>query len=105
MLDIRYGKYISPHLIRYNERIQVNNIEISDEEISNLLEEISEKVDVYNNEHDIKVKEFEVITTLALIYFARKQCDFVVLETGLGGADDCTNVVARYDFSFDSNWA
>ena len=105
MLDTRFGKYISPHLIRYNERIQINNIEISDMEISKLLEEISTKVDIYNREHDIKVKEFEVVTTMALVYFARKKCDFVVLETGLGGLDDCTNIANRDDFNFDANWA
>lgn len=83
---------MSPHLIRYNERITVNNIEITDKEMSDILEIIAEKVDKYNKEHKIPVKEFEVITTLALIYFAEKNCDFVVLETGLGGIDDCTNI-------------
>lgn len=87
------GKFISPHLIKYNERISVNNINIKDEEISMILEKIASKVDIYNNTHDIKVKEFEIITTIALIYFAEKKCDFVVLETGLGGRDDCTNIV------------
>ena len=88
----KVGKYISPHLIRYNERITVNNEEITDKEMSDILEEISKKVEIYNKEHDIPVKEFEVITTLALIYYARQKCDFVVLETGLGGLYDCTNI-------------
>ena len=88
----KVGKYISPHLIRYNERITVNNEEITDKEMSDILEEISKKVEIYNKEHDIPVKEFEVITTLALIYYARQTCDFVVLETGLGGLYDCTNI-------------
>ncbi len=86
------GKYISPHLIKYNERITVNNIEISDKEISDILEQISKKVDIYNKTHEVPVKEFEVVTTLALIYFAEKNCDIVVLETGLGGKYDCTNI-------------
>ena len=88
----QFGKFISPHLIRYNERISVNNIQITDKEISDILEKISEKVDIYTKTSETKIKEFEVITTLALIYFAEKKCDFVVLETGLGGIDDCTNV-------------
>ena len=88
----KVGKYISPHLVRYNERITVNNEEITDKEMSDILEEISKKVEIYNKEHDIPVKEFEVITTLALIYYARQTCDFVVLETGLGGLYDCTNI-------------
>ena len=86
------GKYISPHLIRYNERITVNNKEITDKEMSDILEKLSKKVDEYNKTHNIPVKEFEVVTSLALIYFAEKNCDFVVLETGMGGTDDCTNI-------------
>lgn len=93
MLDIRFGKFISPHLIKYNERMSINNVNISDEEISRILDKVAEKVNIYNNMHDTKVKEFEVITTIALIYFAENNCDFVVLETGLGGRDDCTNIV------------
>ena len=86
------GKYISPHLITHNERMSINNVQITDGEISDLLDVISEKVDEYNSMHETKVKEFEVMTTLALIYFAEKKCDFVVLETGLGGTYDCTNI-------------
>lgn len=89
----RVGKYISPHLVRYNERITVNNVEITDKEMSDILEQIAEKVEIYNKKHKTPVKEFEVVTTLALIYFARKNCDFVVLETGMGGTYDCTNIV------------
>ena len=79
-------------MIKYNERITVNNIEITDKEMSDILEKVAEKVEKYNKEHEVPVKEFEVVTTLALIYFAEKECDFVVLETGLGGIDDCTNI-------------
>ena len=86
------GKYISPHLIKYNERITVNNKEITDKEMSDILEKLAKKVDEYNETHNIPVKEFEVVTSLALIYFAEKNCDFVVLETGMGGTDDCTNI-------------
>lgn len=88
----KVGKYISPHLVKYNERITVNNIEMTDKEISDILEQIAEKVDMYNKKHETPVKEFEVVTTLALIYFAEKECDFVVLETGMGGTYDCTNI-------------
>ena len=59
----------------------------------NILKEIDVKVEKYNKEHEAKVTQFEVITTLALIYYARNSCDFVVLETGLGGTYDCTNIV------------
>lgn len=92
MQDIQFGKYISPHLVKYNERITVNNIEIKNKELSDILEKVAKKVEEYNKVHNTPVKEFEVVTTIALIYFAEKKCDFVVLETGMGGIDDCTNI-------------
>lgn len=89
----RVGKFISPHLIRFNDTILVNGEEITDNEVEEILDELSKKIDIYNNTHKTPVKWFEVITSLALIYFAKKQCDIVVLETGLGGRTDCTNIV------------
>ncbi len=89
----KVGKFISPQLIKFNETIQINNTEITDSEISDILENLSTYIEEYNKENDIKVKWFEVITCIAIIYFERKNCDFVVLETGLGGTTDCTNIV------------
>lgn len=89
----RVGKFISPHLIRFNDTILVNGEEITDNEVEEILDELSKKIDIYNSTHKTPVKWFEVITSLALIYFAKKQCDIVVLETGLGGRTDCTNIV------------
>ena len=89
----RTGKFISPQLIKFNETITVNDKEISDEEISDILEELSIYIDEYNSKNEIKVKWFEVITSVALIYYAKKNCDFAVIETGLGGTTDCTNIV------------
>ena len=89
----RVGKFISPHLIRFNDTILVNGEEIKDDEVEEILSELSKKIDIYNNTHKTPVKWFEVITSIALIYFAKKQCDIVVLETGLGGRTDCTNIV------------
>ena len=89
----KVGKFISPHLVRYNERICLNNQEITNEEMQEILKEIEIKIKKYEELYHIPVTQFEVITTLALIYYARKNCDFVVLETGLGGTYDCTNIV------------
>ena len=89
----KVGKYISPHLIRLNERIVINGEEVESKEIENILEEMAPKIEIYNSNHKIPVKWFEVITSLALIYFERKHCDIVVFETGLGGTTDCTNIV------------
>ena len=89
----RTGKFISPGLLTLNERIMVNNIPIPDSDIEKILVKMDPFIKEYNNTHKIEVKWFEVITTIALVYYERQKCDFVVLETGLGGTYDCTNVV------------
>ena len=89
----KVGKLISPHLIKYNERISVNNINISDKEIEELINEISPKIDIYNNENEMPVTLFELETTMAILYFYKMKCDIIILETGLGGLFDCTNIV------------
>ena len=89
----KVGKFISPHLITFNDGICINNIQISDAEVEEILLPLSNVIEKYNKIHEIPVKWFEVITSLVFIYFYKKQCDFVVLETGLGGTLDCTNIV------------
>ena len=89
----KVGKFISPHLVEYNERICVNNKEITDTELEKLITELMPEVEKYNKEHNNNVTLFELEIIMALIYFYRKNCDFVVLETGLGGLYDSTNIV------------
>ncbi len=89
----KVGKFLSPHLIKYNERISINNEDISDNEMKKLINEIHPKIEEYNKKHDTKITLFELETTMAILYFKRQKCDFVVLETGLGGLHDCTNIV------------
>ena len=91
----RVGKFLSPHLIKHNERISINGIEISDLEMNNLIEELKPKIDYYIKENNVQITFFELITTMALLYFYRKKVDFVVLETGLGGIHDCTNIITK----------
>lgn len=91
----KVGKFISPHLVRYNERISINGIEITNEEMSELIEELKPKVEKYNENKKMQVTFFELITIMALLYFYRKNVDFVVLETGLGGLYDCTNIITK----------
>lgn len=91
----KVGKFISPHLVRYNERISINGIEITNEEMSELIEELKPKVEKYSKKKKIQITFFELITTMALLYFYRKNVDFVVLETGLGGLYDCTNIITK----------
>ena len=89
----KVGKFISPHLSKYNERISINSKNITDEEIEKLILKIKPKIDKYEKENNHKVTFFELETTMAILYFYENKCDFVVLETGLGGMYDCTNVV------------
>ena len=80
----KVGLYTSPHLVRYNERLQINNKEITDEELMEYIKKIK----------NIKVELsfFEFTTAMALLYFYEKKADYVVLEVGLGGTYDATNV-------------
>lgn len=89
----KVGKFISPHLITFNDGICINNNPITDKEVEEILMPLSKVIEEYNKKHEIPVKWFEVITSLVFIYFYKNQCDFVVLETGLGGTLDCTNIV------------
>lgn len=89
------GKFISPHLTHYNERISVNNNNISDFEMEKLIEKINPVIEKYNSISDVPITLFELETTMAFLYFEQKRCDFIVLETGLGGLYDCTNIIAH----------
>lgn len=91
----RVGKFLSPHLIKYNERISINGENISDNEMQNLIEELKLVIDEYEANEGAKITLFELETMMALLYFYRKNVDFVILETGLGGLYDCTNVITR----------
>lgn len=88
----KVGKYISPHLIKYNERISVNGQDITDKEMEEIIGKLKDKIEKYNKISKEKVTLFELLTTMALYYFKEKDCDFAVLETGLGGLYDCTNI-------------
>lgn len=83
------GIYTSPHLINFNERIKVNDIDISDNEIISLVQFIKEKTD----EKHIEPTFFEFTTALAFLYFKNKNIDIAVIEVGLGGRLDATNVI------------
>lgn len=89
----RVGIYTSPHLERFTERIKINNEEIPEEDVAVLIEEIKEIIDIVIAEGYEHPTEFEIVTACALKYFDEKKVDFVVLEVGLGGRLDATNVV------------
>lgn len=83
------GLYTSPYLARWNERIRVNGRSIEDDEIASITAEIRPIADAM----DDHPSEFELATAAAFMYFRDKGCDIVVLETGLGGRFDATNII------------
>ena len=87
----RVGLYTSPFINRFNERIQINGQQIPDEALVELVEQVKPAADAME---DVPT-EFEIITALGMLYFAQQQCDIVVLEWGLGGTLDSTNVIEK----------
>ena len=83
------GLYISPHLFSFNERISVDGADISDDNLRRISEKIRTAVTCLNEEPT----DFEMITAMALCYFYEKGCDYVVLEVGMGGRLDATNII------------
>jgi dihydrofolate synthase/folylpolyglutamate synthase len=88
---LRVGLFTSPHLVAFGERLQVNRRSISKRDVAGLVAELRPWLERFPAaEHPTF---FEVVTVMALRYFARQQCDLVVWETGLGGRLDATNIV------------
>lgn len=87
------GRYISPTLFAYRERIQVNEEYIEKESLARLTGRVAEAVESMVTEGLPHPTVFEIETALGFLYFRERQCDVVVLETGLGGLEDATNVV------------
>lgn len=85
----RVGLYTSPYILRFHERIRVAGECISDEALIRLTERIRAVADAMED----RPTEFEIITAIAFSYFLEERCDIVVLEVGLGGRFDATNVI------------
>src|ERR1051325_1190805 len=88
---VRVGLFTSPHLVSFRERIQVSRQPISDPNVARLVEEMRDLLREFSAEHHPTF--FEVVTVMALRYFAEQKCDLVIWETGLGGRLDATNIV------------
>ena len=82
------GRYISPHLVDWTERICINGQPIKSEDFAELILQVKAAID----QEDDSPTQFEVITAAAWLYFAQQQVDLAVLEVGLGGRLDATNV-------------
>ena len=84
---LKTGLYTSPHLLKFNERIKINGEDISNSSITKFIYNNKEKIDRIHNTF------FETTTAMAFDYFSRESVDFGVIETGLGGRLDSTNVI------------
>ena len=85
----KVGLYTSPYIYRFHERMQVNGVEISDEDLA----AVTEYVKPLAQSMEESPTEFELVCCIAFEYFFRQNCDIVVLEVGMGGSWDATNVI------------
>lgn len=89
------GRYVSPTICKYRERIQINNRYIEKEDFAEGITQIKEAIGKMMQQGFSHPTPFEVETALALWYYKKKQCNLVVLECGLGGMEDATNVIEK----------
>lgn len=87
------GVFTSPYIERFTERIRVNEKEIPEKELARITGTVKEKVDEMLRRGLAHPTEFEVVTAIAFLYYLRMECEIVVLEVGLGGRFDSTNVI------------
>ena len=95
----RTGLYTSPYIYRFHERIQINGEQISDEDLVEITEQVKPLADTMEQ----SPTEFELVCCIAFEYFVRKKCDIVVLEVGLGGDYDATNVIETPEVAVITN--
>lgn len=95
----RTGLFTSPYILCFRERMQINGKMISEEELA----EVTEYVRHFADAMEDKPTEFELITAIALCWFARQKCDIVVLEAGMGGELDSTNVIPAPEVAVFTN--
>lgn len=91
----RVGKYISPVVFEYLEKYQIDNVNISDEAFAALVSRTMEAVEAMVAEGRGQPTIFEVETAMAYLYFYEQKCDVAIIETGMGGDMDATNVCSR----------
>lgn len=93
--EYKAGLYISPYIEVFNERMECGGKRISDEDLGKYTEVVLTAAESMVSEGLESPTEFEVVTAIAFCYFKEQACDFVVLEVGLGGSGDSTNVIEK----------
>ncbi|BDR60384.1 bifunctional folylpolyglutamate synthase/dihydrofolate synthase [Lactobacillus xylocopicola] len=88
------GLFVSPYVFSFNERIQLNGERISDHDLVNVANQVEEAIlQVQRQDPDFGLVIFEYEVVLAFVYFVQKKCDYAVIEVGIGGEHDKTNVI------------
>lgn len=87
------GKFISPHLLVSNESICIDNVMITNEQVETYIPIFNKIIADFEKEKNRKVTRFEILTSMAILYYKENNCNICILETGLGGLYDCTNIV------------
>ncbi|MFO7888466.1 MAG: folylpolyglutamate synthase/dihydrofolate synthase family protein [Eubacteriales bacterium] len=89
------GFFVSPYLEKFTERIQIDNKEISEKDLSEITSKVKTAVEEILEEGFNHPTEFEIVTAIGFLYFFKKNVDFLILEVGLGGRYDATNVIKK----------
>ena len=89
----KMGLYTSPYIETFNERIRYDGADISDEDLEYYGQKVVSAAEAMVADGLVSPTEFEVVTAIAFLYFADRQADITILEVGLGGIGDSTNVV------------
>lgn len=95
----RVGRFISPTIYEYEERFQINGENISREYLASCMTVVAKAAEQMQNEGRPHPTIFEVETAVAFLYFYKEHCDLVVLETGMGGEQDATNIIRTAELS------
>lgn len=88
MSGYKVGKFTSPFIVKLEERIQINSEYISEKDLADFCTRVKNAAG-----SEIPYSQFEILTAIAFLYFAWEECDYVVLEVGIGGDLDCTNII------------
>ncbi|HZK33061.1 MAG TPA: folylpolyglutamate synthase/dihydrofolate synthase family protein, partial [Tissierellaceae bacterium] len=91
----KVGLFTSPYIERFNERIQINGEDIPDDVLGRITGVIREKANVMVEEGFEHPTTFEIITAISFMYFQEEKTDYVILEVGLGGRFDSTNIIEK----------
>lgn len=94
----KVGLFTSPFVVDFRERIQINGVMIPQSDLAEIISEVKPVVEKLSKQR-IEPTEFEIITITAFLYFLRQNCDIVVLEVGLGGLLDSTNIIKKSEVS------